>query len=368
MRRCVPCAVRIRVMPPVQASSASVVLALIASCGAGASGRAKSAGVAMRAWRPGPAETRCDDAAEVADLEGSSVDTRALCGRGERRACVALVEHGRPFASSDFDLARQILANRCGAGRASERQRPGDPDAAREATCSCGAYGTVLTYHPSTEVDGIVLLDDACTRGLLDACDQAALIAELCVYERRAMCDDLASQGRLRKPHDDEYARPTVLPADLRGCWSEPGGTVVCFENDRVSVKPLQGPWDQVPVSWRGYDGVGVYWPSHERRRLERDRGVVTYGDARLARAPADAARQAGALPYAKEVCERARRCLDALRPPPPPPSRADGEGEGEKEMPLPDVPDLEGFPTNLVGCERIARAARARGSSCAAR
>lgn len=353
---------------PCHAFLAAVALAAVSSCGAGASTRATSARVSIRPWRPGPNETRCDDLQSAAEPGQGAGGTRALCSEGQPRACVALVEQSHPLAKSDFELARRLLGRRCSAARSSEQQRPADPEAARATTCSCGAYGTVLTFDRSTEVDGLALLDDACTRGWLDACDQAALIAELCVFERRAMCSDLALQGRLHEPNDDGYARPAQLPSDLRGCWTEPGGRIVCFENDRISVKALDGSWDQVAVSWRGYDGVGVYWPSHERIRLKHDGGAVVYGAFRLARAPADAGRQAAALPSAKDVCQRAKRCLDALRPRPPPAPRSDTEGEVQAETPVQSVADVLGFPTSLVACERIEREARAAGSSCAPR
>lgn len=313
--------------------------------------------VVVRAHRPRGPEVRCDPDRLVAPDVPTA---RAQCAGGVVKGCARLLALEEPSADT-VALTNRVLGGACARDRAESDARPGDAALALARTCSCGAWGTASTFDRAREVEGIALLDEACTRGLLDACDQADLVAELCTLERRPMCDDLLAQGRVRTPPpgDDVFARPAVPPAALLGCFVvvEPGeelpaGAAICFAPDRVSWRVswrgARGGWDQRSIEWRGWPGVGVFVAPPKNERLVSKVGAVTFGGARLAPADASVAREASALPSAKEVCARTRRCDEAIaaraRPPRAP-------SVGDEPVELLDA-ELAPLPTTLRGCE----------------
>jgi hypothetical protein len=243
---------------------------------------------------------------------------RAVCAAEDPKACRRLVEE-KPESREDFDVASGELERLCTRARHEEKKAKGDPGPAHDLTCACGSFGIVLTWSAyfkrgDRDHEAILLLDEACVRGYLDACDMASLMAEVCVHEWSAGCDDLLFEGRIPTPRDDEGARNVALWVPLRGCFVEPSGTIICFEDDRISTKALDGSWDQIAVSWRGYAGIGVFWPSHAHLRLELDGSGAKYGREQLARAPEAVRREARALPNVNDVCARARRCAHPPR------------------------------------------------------
>lgn len=314
--------------------------------------------VAIRAHRPRGPELRCDPERLVAPDVPSA---RAQCSAGIVKGCTRLLDLEAPTAET-IALTERVLSAACARDRAASVRAPSDAAAATARTCSCGAYGAAATHDPAREVEGIALLDDACTRGLLDACDLADLIAELCTLERRPMCDDLLAQGRVRTPgpEDDPLARVALPPTTLLRCFVvESGaegplapGSTVCFGADRISWRAANEGWDQRRVEWRGWPGVGV-WLSHtERARLVESNGVVTYGRARLRPAGRDVDREAAQLPSVHERCGRMRRCAEALAAATGRPARPRAADEAEAEVELSPIAGIDGPPTTLRGCE----------------
>jgi hypothetical protein len=232
--------------------------------------------------------------------------------------------------------------------------------------CACGMFGMALQSEPSREREGIVLLDDACVHGYLEACDSAALVAELCVLRHSPGCDDLAEQGRIKIPRDDDGMGQATLPFELRSCWivgsidgsigfAAPIGTTVCFDNDRVSWHAPGAPWDQEDATWTGYPGVGIFRPSVlQQGRLRREGGVLKYGSATLERAPESITREARALPSIKEVCGRAWQCRSRVAARLRPPSTGD---EGSEEP--------YDFPRTLRSCRELEQRIRAKYPDC---
>jgi hypothetical protein len=312
--------------------------------------------VEARAHRPRGPEVRCDPSRLVAPDVPTA---RAQCEGGVVKGCTRLLDLEAPTPAT-IALTERVLSAACARDRAASERSPGDETLATARTCSCGAYGAASTLDPAREVEGIVLLDEACTRGLLDACDLADLIGELCTLERRPMCDDLLAQGRVRTPgpEDDPLARAATPPASLLGCFVVASGAeghlaagaAICFGADRVSWRAPGEPWDQRAVEWRGWPGVGVWIAGSDRARLVASRSGVTYGRATLTAADASVTREAGALPSVHDTCGRVKRCADALeaaagrtrRP------RAGDEAEGE----LPPLAQIEGLPRTLRGCQ----------------
>ena len=309
-------------------------------------------------------EVRCDPDRLVAP---DTPAARSQCEAEVGKACLRLLdeEHPRP---EDIALAQTKLRALCERDRAAVNSRPADPGSAHDRTCSCGAYGAALSNDRAHEVEGVALLDEACTRGLLDACDLAALIAELCSRQPSPVCDDLAAQGRVRVPgpDEDEFANPATLPPALRRCFlvsrvdacerapclpAPAPGTALCFGADRLSFKVPARPWDQAATSWRGWAGVGVYLPSHDHQRVVARDGVVRYGRAVLSPAPESVLREAAALPFAGDVCARARRCAEALE------HRAAPTQHGDE--PEAESAPVAAFPATLAACLALERALR---------
>lgn len=347
-----------------RAGLAVLAAALIGACRA-APNDAPPASAPRVVVRPhafrGP-EVRCDPDRLVApDVPAA----KAQCAEGIVKACARLLELAAP-APDAIALATRVLATTCARDRAAAGAHPSDAALATARTCSCGALGAAATYDRAREVEGIALLDEACTHGLLDACDHAALIEELCTLASRPMCDDLLAQGRVRTPPpgDDAIASVAELSGALVGCFvvTERGeaplsvGAFVCFGRDRISWRAPGAGWDQRAVEWRGWAGVGVFVASPGGPRLVVKDGVVRYGEARLAPADASVAREAAAVPSAREACERARRCDEALaaraRARLPSPTTAGDEGPGE----LLPITALGPPPATLRACERHVR------------
>jgi len=74
----------------------------------------------------------------------------------------------------------------------------------RDPACGCATLGHALLMASQGAVDAraLSILDGACHRGVLVSCDEAALVAELCVRgtaRASSACDVLAQQGRLPK-------------------------------------------------------------------------------------------------------------------------------------------------------------------------
>jgi hypothetical protein len=85
---------------------------------------------------------------------------------------------------------------------------------ARDPACGCATLGHALLMASQGAVDARALsvLDGACHRGVLVSCDEASLVAEMCVRgtaRASSACDVLAQQGRLPKV-EPPSAPPTV--------------------------------------------------------------------------------------------------------------------------------------------------------------
>jgi hypothetical protein len=73
---------------------------------------------------------------------------------------------------------------------------------AKDPACGCANLGHALLISSQGAIDAraLGLLDGACHRGVLVACDEASLVAELCVRgtaKSSTACDLLAHDGRL---------------------------------------------------------------------------------------------------------------------------------------------------------------------------
>jgi hypothetical protein len=251
-------------------------------------------------------------------------EARAQCKAGIVKACTRIFELEEKTPET-LALAEETLSSACARDRAAATRAPRDADLATAQTCSCGGYATVLAEDPAREVEGMVLLDEACTRGLLEACDLGALIADLCQFQRSAVCDDLLAQGRvsLPGPQDNEFARPGLPPAEFRTCFEMPvavhrrytKGTVLCFGEAELSIREPSGEWDRRELAWRGWSGVGVWIAEPDPQHLTRRDGDFFYGSVRLlpVRDPCFA-REAALLPSVRETCARADKCEAAAR------------------------------------------------------
>ena len=87
----------------------------------------------------------------------------------------------------------------------------------KDPACGCATLGHALLIASQGAVDAraLGLLDGACHRGVLVACDEASLVAELCVRgtaRTSTACDALARDGRLPK-----IEAPPPPPPDAPG-------------------------------------------------------------------------------------------------------------------------------------------------------
>jgi hypothetical protein len=145
---------------------------------------------------PGTPEIACAGVGVSKDR----AENRAACTSGNGWACRALVaEEGAPDV--DATLAQMKLERRCATARDAARDAPEDRAAARFEACMCSAFGTALAYDRAGRFDRIALdlLDEACVRGVTDACDEALFFTNLCRHPERTrpMCDALKAQGRV---------------------------------------------------------------------------------------------------------------------------------------------------------------------------
>jgi hypothetical protein len=109
--------------------------------------------------------------------------------------------------------------------RAEQRPSPAlEAACATDPACGCATLGHALLMASQGAIDAraLGLLDGACHRGVLVACDEAAFVAELCVRgtaKTSTACDVLARNGRLPKiqaPPPPPPAPPGA-PADTAG-------------------------------------------------------------------------------------------------------------------------------------------------------
>ena len=107
---------------------------------------------------------------------------RLACEAGNGWGCSGLVDVSKPDPK-DLALAAKQL----------------EPICKQDPVCGCYLYGDVLTRDQQTEVQGIRILDETCTRGALTACDMTDLIAEICARDGsvEGMCKDLREQKRV---------------------------------------------------------------------------------------------------------------------------------------------------------------------------
>lgn len=320
-------------------------------------------------WRPAPgvAEIECDDDPLPEPFDGATL--RRECAGNMYSACSKLAEEPH-LGATEWELVRQKLGARC----------------AVEPGCGCARYGRALLSDPApgADVHAADVLDRACHRGVLDACDDMLLQASLCtVSPPSALCTRLRREGRVPAP-EPPPPPPRELPPSLARCFvmtaiihqlntycAEHGaawphvrapvaldfgvGAVLCVEPDRFSVRPPSGRWNQRLVHWS---------VDAERDRatnveldldLETDTSfggttTVASGCTTAQLVPVDAkwAGDARALPRVEDVCARMKRCVEAvarLFPPPP------GDDSGPPELPddLLGCADYQARTTKLV-------------------
>lgn len=202
----------------------------------------------------------------------------------------------------------------------------------RDPVCGCALYGRALLDDDRRSAEALRILDDACHRGALDACDDGLLQASLCGLARdqglppRRLCDLLATEGRLPPP-EPRVAPPlpletVVLISTFEGCFvaaAPLAGTAFCFDPDRWFVRAPGKPWDQRPAVWLGRRGETSVACDELTLSLDGTKVVVSMGGvmADLVRmAPADERRaflDAAAMGKVEDLCARARACVDAV-------------------------------------------------------
>jgi TPR repeat protein len=126
-------------------------------------------------------------------------DLRALaCRLGLPDACHQLIcGSGMNASGPDLHTAYAILEQAC----------------ARDPLCGCTLLGEALTMNVRHDERGLALLDAACVRGALTACDSTQLLADLCsLRPTGSTCAALRRQGRVSPPEPDPAALPVWAP------------------------------------------------------------------------------------------------------------------------------------------------------------
>lgn len=84
---------------------------------------------------------------------------------------------------------------------------------ARDPACGCTLLGDALTMNERHDERGLALLDVACVRGALTACDITDMLAELCSREPTgSACALLRRQARVAPPEPPLPAWPERAP------------------------------------------------------------------------------------------------------------------------------------------------------------
>jgi hypothetical protein len=308
-----------------------------------------------RAFRPvrGTAAQVCSDAPGRA-CEGQEAACEESCGDGDAASCLGLARHLR--AGGDGDANREKRAKRsleltrvaCTRGLAAACQALAlDPDAApaektlavatleqdcaQAAGCGCVALGEALLAERADDrrTHGLDVLDAACARGAVRACDLADETVYRCVREHGsdAVCVALDRAGRTAAP----AIAPTPLPVPpaALGCFevhrtTAPRGdgdhtAEVCVAVDRLFARAQRGPWDGWRCAWSTTGGVAKCKGSGPlpELRLLAGGGLVAelHGEHVVLRPLATAATketlaQIAKLPSIEGACAAADRCV----------------------------------------------------------
>ncbi|MCC6555857.1 MAG: sel1 repeat family protein [Polyangiaceae bacterium] len=126
-------------------------------------------------------------------------DLRALaCRLGVPDACHQLIMwSGMSASGPDIHTAYTVLEQAC----------------ARDPACGCTLLGDALTMNERHDERGLALLDVACVRGALTACDITDMLAELCSREPTgSACALLRRQARVAPPEPPLPAWPERAP------------------------------------------------------------------------------------------------------------------------------------------------------------
>jgi hypothetical protein len=119
-------------------------------------------------------------------------------------ACASAGTHGSSSTAAEWRPAPQAPNVECRWDPHVETQPGAVLEAAcsRDPACGCATLGHALLMASKGAVDAraLAVLDGACHRGVLVSCDEASLVAELCVRgtaQASTACDVLAREGRL---------------------------------------------------------------------------------------------------------------------------------------------------------------------------